>query len=48
MRKKGEKISYTIYDTLLSEQFSTHFGGYCVVTRSKIKPTDGKEYLEEL
>ena len=28
------------YDTLLSEQFSAHFGVCCVVTRSILQPTD--------
>ena len=40
----------TIMETLLSEQFSTHFGACCVVTRSILKPTDAitKEYRQEL
>ena len=29
-----------IQNTLLSEQFSAHFGVCCVVTRSMLKPTD--------
>ena len=39
-----------MYDTLLSEQFSTHFGVCCVVTQSLLKPTDAiiKKYLQEL
>ena len=39
----------TIIDTFLSEQFSTHFGVCCVVTRSILKPTDAitKEYRQE-
>ena len=39
-----------LYDTLLSEQFSTHFGVRCVVTRSILKHTDAitKEYRQEL
>ena len=40
----------TIIDTLLSEQFSTHFGVCCVVTRLILKSTDAitKEYRQEL
>ena len=34
------RVRRTIMDTLLSEQFSTHFGVCCVVTRSILKPTD--------
>ena len=39
---------YIIYDTLLSEQFSTHFVVCCVATRSILKPTDTitKEYRQ--
>ena len=33
-------VRRTIIDTLLSEQFSAHFGVCCVVTRSILKPTD--------
>ena len=32
-----------IYGTLSSEQFSTHFGVCCVVTRSIVKPTDANK-----
>ena len=43
-------VRRTIIDTLLSEQFSTHFGVCCVVTRSILKPTDAitKEYRHKL
>ena len=33
-------VRRTLYDTLLSVQFSAHFGVCCVVTRSILKPTD--------
>ena len=44
------EVERTIIDTLLSEQFSTHFGVCCVVTQSILKPTDAitKEYRQEL
>ena len=32
-----------MYGTLSSEQFSTHFGVCCVVTRSIVKPTDANK-----
>ena len=43
-------VRRTIIDALLSEQFFTHFGVCCVVTRLKLKPTDAimKEYRQEL
>ena len=43
-------VRRTIRDTLLSEQFSTHFDVCCIVTRSILKPTDAitKEYRQEL
>ena len=43
-------VRRTITDTLLSEQFSTHFGVCCIVTRSILMPTDAitKEYRQEL
>ena len=34
------RVRRTIIDTLVSEQFSAHFGVCCVVTRSILKPTD--------
>ena len=34
------KVRSTIMDTLLSEQFSTHFAVCCVATRSIFKPID--------
>ena len=34
---------YTLSATLPPEQFSTHFGVGCVVTRSILKPTDANK-----
>ena len=48
--RKLDGTSQQLYDPLLSEQFPTHFGLYCVVTLLTLKPTDAitKDYRQEL
>ena len=50
LQKIWLKFDRQLYYNLLSEQFSTHFGVCCVVTRSILNPieTITKEYRHEL